>query len=155
VIFESQDDACSGILAGRVKAGDVVVIRNEGPAGGPGMQEMLSPTSYIAGMGLGDKVALITDGRFSAPPGAPPAPVAPAAPAPGPIGLLREGDRVRIDFPNRRIDSLVTDIELAERRKAWRRVEHPLTGWLARYRFMVTNASKGAVLGAAIPARLP
>ncbi|HEX7652067.1 MAG TPA: dihydroxy-acid dehydratase, partial [Verrucomicrobiae bacterium] len=103
VIFENQDDACSGILAGKVKAGDVVVIRNEGPRGGPGMQEMLSPTSHIVGMGLGDKCALITDGRFSGgTAGACIGHVSPEAAEGGPIGLLKEGDRLRIDFPNRR-----------------------------------------------------
>ena len=147
VIFESQDDACAGILAGKVKAGDIVVIRNEGPRGGPGMQEMLSPTSYIVGMGLGDKVALVTDGRFSGgTAGACIGHVSPEAAEGGPIGLLHEGDRVRIDFPNRRLDILVAAAELAERRKAWKPVELPLTGWLARYRRAVTNASKGAVL---------
>ena len=114
VIFESQDDACDGILAGKVKAGDVVIIRNEGPRGGPGMQEMLSPTSYIVGMGLGDKVALITDGRFSGgTAGACIGHVSPEAAEGGPIGLLRNGDRLRIDFPNRRIDILVPEAELA------------------------------------------
>jgi dihydroxy-acid dehydratase len=147
VIFESQDDACAGILAGRVKAGDIVIIRNEGPRGGPGMQEMLSPTSYIVGMGLGDKVALITDGRFSGgTAGACIGHVSPEAAEGGPIGLLREGDRLRIDFPNRRIDILVGAAELAARRQAWKPVETPLTGWLARYRKQVTNASKGATL---------
>ncbi len=147
-IFESQDDACAGILAGRVKAGDVVIIRNEGPRGGPGMQEMLSPTSYLAGMGLGDKIALITDGRFSGgTAGACIGHVSPEAAEGGPIGFLREGDRVRIDFPNRRIDILVSETELAERRKTWHAVERPLDGWLARYRKLVTNASHGAVLG--------
>ena len=147
VIFESQDDACAGILAGKVKAGDIVIIRNEGPRGGPGMQEMLSPTSYIGGMGLGDKVALITDGRFSGgTAGACIGHVSPEAAEGGPIGLLREGDRVRIDFPNRRLDILVAAEELAERRQAWKALETPLTGWLARYRRAVTNASKGAVL---------
>ncbi len=105
VIFESQDEACEGILAGKVKAGDVVVIRNEGPRGGPGMQEMLSPTSYIVGMGLGDKVALVTDGRFSGgTAGACIGHVSPEAAEGGPIALLRAGDRIRIDFPNRRED---------------------------------------------------
>ncbi len=147
VIFESQDDACAGILAGRVKAGDIVIIRNEGPRGGPGMQEMLSPTSYIVGMGLGDQVALITDGRFSGgTAGACIGHVSPEAAEGGPIGLLREGDRLRIDFPNRRIDILVADAELAIRRQAWKPVELPLSGWLARYRKQVTNASKGATL---------
>ena len=149
VIFESQDDACAGILANRVKAGDIVIIRNEGPRGGPGMQEMLSPTSYIVGMGLGDKVALITDGRFSGgTAGACIGHVSPEAAEGGPIGLLHEGDRLRIDFPNRRIDILVDAAELAERRKVWKPVELPLTGWLARYRKQVSNASKGATLSA-------
>ena len=155
VIFESQDDACAGILAGKVSAGNIVIIRNEGPRGGPGMQEMLSPTSYIVGMGLGDKVALITDGRFSGgTAGACIGHVSPEAAEGGPIGLLRDGDRVRIDFPNRRIDIVVDEVELAERRKVWRPVERPLTGWLARYRFMVTNASKGAIVSADIASRL-
>jgi dihydroxy-acid dehydratase len=148
VIFESQDDASAGILAGKVKAGDIVIIRNEGPRGGPGMQEMLSPTSYIVGMGLGDKVALVTDGRFSGgTAGACIGHVSPEAAEGGPIGILREGDRLRIDFPNRRIDILVDAAVLAERRQAWKPVERPLSGWLARYRKQVTNASKGAVLG--------
>ena len=147
VIFESQDDACAGILAGKVKAGDIVIIRNEGPRGGPGMQEMLSPTSYIVGMGLGDKVALVTDGRFrGGTAGACIGHVSPEAAEGGPIGILREGDRLRIDFPHRRMDILVAAAELAERRKTWKPVELPLAGWLARYRKQVTNASKGAVL---------
>jgi dihydroxy-acid dehydratase len=149
VIFESQDDACAGILAGKVKAGDIVIIRNEGPRGGPGMQEMLSPTSYIVGMGLGDKVALVTDGRFSGgTAGACIGHVSPEAAEGGPIGLLREGDRLRIDFPNRRIDILVDAAELAERRQTWKPIELPLGGWLARYRKQVTNASRGATLEA-------
>ena len=147
VIFESQDDACAGILAGKVKAGDIVIIRNEGPRGGPGMQEMLSPTSYIVGMGLGDKVALITDGRFSGgTAGACIGHVSPEAAEGGPIGLLKEGDRLRIDFPGRRIDILVDKAELAERRTTWQPVQRELTGWLARYRKLVANASKGGVL---------
>jgi dihydroxy-acid dehydratase len=147
VIFEGQDDACAGILAGKVKAGDVVIIRNEGPRGGPGMQEMLSPTSYIAGMGLGDKCALITDGRFSGgTAGACIGHVSPEAAEGGPIGLLKAGDRIRIDFPNRRMDILVSEVELAERKKTWQPVKHDLTGWLARYRKLVTNASRGGIL---------
>lgn len=147
VIFESQEEACDGILGGKVKAGDVVIIRNEGPRGGPGMQEMLSPTSYIAGMGLGDKVALITDGRFSGgTAGACIGHVSPEAAEGGPIALLREGDRVRIDFPNRRIDIEVSADELAARRARWKAMDRPLTGWLSRYRKLVANASKGAVL---------
>jgi len=149
VIFESQDDACEGILAGKVKAGDVAVIRNEGPRGGPGMQEMLSPTSYIAGMGLGDKVALVTDGRFSGgTAGACIGHVSPEAAEGGPIGLLRNGDRLKIDFPNRRIDIMVPEAELAERKKSWQPVKHEFSGWLARYRKLVSNASQGATLSA-------
>ncbi|WP_148218288.1 dihydroxy-acid dehydratase [Opitutus terrae] len=147
VIFESQDDACAGILAGKAKAGDVVIIRNEGPRGGPGMQEMLSPTSYIVGMGLGDKVALVTDGRFSGgTAGACIGHVSPEAAEGGPIGLLRDGDRLRIDFPNRKMDILVDPAELAKRRQAWKQTERPLNGWLARYRKLVNNASKGGTL---------
>jgi dihydroxy-acid dehydratase len=148
VIFESQDEACAGILAGKVKAGDVVIIRNEGPRGGPGMQEMLSPTSYIVGMGLGDKCALITDGRFSGgTAGACIGHVSPEAAEGGPIGLLKAGDRIRIDFPNRRMDILVPETELAERKKMWKPVKRDLGGWLARYQKLVTNASQGGILG--------
>jgi dihydroxy-acid dehydratase len=148
VIFESQDDACAGILAGKVKAGDVAVIRNEGPRGGPGMQEMLSPTSYIVGMGLGDKVALVTDGRFSGgTAGACIGHVSPEAEEGGPIGLLRNGDRIRIDFPNRRIDIVVPEAELAARKQTWQPVKRELTGWLARYQKQVSNASQGGILG--------
>jgi dihydroxy-acid dehydratase len=121
VIFESQDDACAGILAGQVKAGDVVIIRNEGPRGGPGMQEMLAPTSYIVGMGLGDigRAGHRTDAfqRWHA--GACIGHVSPEAAEGGPIGLLQAGDRLRIDFPNRRMDILVPETELAERKLTW------------------------------------
>jgi dihydroxy-acid dehydratase len=148
VIFESQDEACAGILAGKVKAGDVVIIRNEGPRGGPGMQEMLSPTSYIVGMGLGDKCALITDGRFSGgTAGACIGHVSPEAAEGGPIGLLKAGDRIRIDFPNRKMDILVPETELAERKKSWKPVKRDLGGWLSRYQKLVTNASQGGILG--------
>jgi dihydroxy-acid dehydratase len=147
VIFESQDEACAGILAGKVKAGDVVVIRNEGPRGGPGMQEMLSPTSYIVGLGLGDKCALITDGRFSGgTAGACIGHVSPEAAEGGPIGLLKAGDRIRIDFPNRKIDILVLEAELAERKAKFVPTQRDLGGWLARYRKLVTNASQGGIL---------
>ncbi|HNX04135.1 MAG TPA: dihydroxy-acid dehydratase [Opitutales bacterium] len=149
VIFESEEDAGKGILAGRVKAGDIAIIRNEGPKGGPGMQEMLMPTSYIVGMGLGDSVALITDGRFSGgTSGACIGHVSPEAQEGGPIGLLKDGDRLRIDFNGRRIDILVDKAELAERRQAWKPLDKGITGWLARYRKLATNASKGAVLQA-------
>lgn len=147
IVFESQEEACEGILACKVKAGDVVVIRNEGPRGGPGMQEMLSPTSYIVGMGLSDKVALITDGRFSGgTAGACIGHVSPEAAEGGPIGLLRNGDRLRIDFPNRRIDMVLTDSELAERKQGWQAVKRDLNGWLKRYQKLVTNASQGGIL---------
>ena len=125
----------------------MVVIRNEGPRGGPGMQEMLSPTSYIVGMGLGDKVALITDGRFSGgTAGACIGHVSPEAAEGGPIGLLRNGDRLRIDFPNRRIDIQVPEAELAQRKQTWQPVKRELTGWLARYQKLVSNASQGGIL---------
>ena len=149
VIFESQEESCDGILEGKVKAGDVVVIRYEGPKGGPGMQEMLGPTSYIMGRDLGDKVALITDGRFSGGTrGACIGHVSPEAEEGGPIGLLKQGDRVRIDFPNRKMDILVSEKELAERKKTWQPVKRDLGGWLARYQKLVTNASRGGILSA-------
>jgi len=147
VIFESQEEACEGILGGKVTAGDVVVIRNEGPRGGPGMQEMLSPTSYIVGMGLGDKVALITDGRFSGgTSGACIGHVSPEAAEGGPIGLLRNGDRVKLDFPNRRIDIAIGEAELEQRKQGWHPIKRELNGWLARYQKQVSNASQGAIL---------
>ena len=111
------------------------------------MQEMLSPTSYIVGMGLGDKTVLITDGRFSGgTSGACIGHVSPEAAEGGPIGLLKNGDRLRIDFPNRKIDILVPEAELAERRKNYVPVKRALTGWLARYQKLVANASKGGIL---------
>ena len=148
VIFESQEDACEGILAGKVKAGDVVVIRYEGPKGGPGMQEMLAPTSYIMGQDLGDKVALITDGRFSGGThGACIGHISPEAAEGGPIGLLQEGDMIEIDIPNRVLRVDLSDEELAARRERWVAPEpRKTTGWLARYAAMATNASSGAVL---------
>jgi len=148
VIFESQEDACEGILSGKVKPGDVVVIRYEGPKGGPGMQEMLAPTSYIMGQGLGESVALITDGRFSGGTrGACIGHISPEAAEGGPIGLLREGDIIDIDIPNNSISVRLSDEELAERRKSWTAPEPRFTkGWLARYAKMATNASNGAVL---------
>ena len=150
VIFESQEEACEGILAGQVQPGNVVIIRNEGPRGGPGMQEMLSPTSYIVGLGLGDKVVLITDGRFSGgTAGACIGHVSPEAAEGGPIGLLKAGDRIRIDFPNRRMDTLVDPAELAARRAAFQPIKKAgLGGWLARYQKLVANASQGGILSA-------
>jgi len=147
IVFESQEEACEGILSGRVKAGHVVVIRNEGPKGGPGMQEMLAPTSYIMGRGLGDKVALITDGRFSGGTrGACIGHVSPEAAEGGPIGLLRNGDIIEIDIPAGRLDVRLSEAELAERRRQFKPLRRELTGWLARYASMATSASTGAVL---------
>ena len=148
VIFESQEDACDGILAGKVKAGDVVVIRCEGPKGGPGMQEMLSPTSYIAGAGLGESVALITDGRFSGGTrGACIGHISPEAAVGGPIGLLKDGDIIEVDIPNNSLSVKLSDEELAKRRKTWTAPEPRITeGYLAKYASMATSADTGAVL---------
>ncbi|OPZ12190.1 MAG: Dihydroxy-acid dehydratase [candidate division BRC1 bacterium ADurb.BinA364] len=148
IIFESQEEACEGILGGKVKPGDVVVIRYEGPRGGPGMQEMLSPTSYIKGMNLHDKCALITDGRFSGgTSGACVGHISPEAAEGGAIGLLKNGDIVRIDIPRRKLEVKLSDAELAERRRNWRPPEWKMNfGWLARYRKSVANAAMGAVL---------
>jgi dihydroxy-acid dehydratase len=148
VIFESQEEACDGILAGKVKEGNVVVIRCEGPKGGPGMQEMLSPTSYIMGAGLGDSVALITDGRFSGGTrGACIGHVSPEAAVGGPIGLLKDGDIIEIDIPNNKISVKLSDEELAARRKAWTPPKPRITqGCLAKYASMATSADTGGVL---------
>ena len=148
VIFESQDEACEGILAGKVTAGDFVVIRYEGPRGGPGMQEMLAPTSYIMGEGLGDKVAMVTDGRFSGGTrGATIGHVSPEAAAGGTIALVRNGDRIRLDIPARKLDLLVSETELAERRAKWRLPpKKKPAGCLGKYAAMATSASTGAVL---------
>jgi dihydroxy-acid dehydratase len=148
VIFESQEEACEGILAGKVKAGDVVVIRNEGPKGGPGMQEMLSPTSYIIGAGLGESVALVTDGRFSGGTrGACIGHISPEAAVGGPIGLLKNGDIIEIDIPNRTINVRLSKKQLAERHKTWKPPTPRVTkGCLAKYASMATSADTGAVL---------
>jgi dihydroxy-acid dehydratase len=148
VIFESQEEACDGILAGKVKAGDVVVIRCEGPKGGPGMQEMLSPTSYIMGAGLGESVALITDGRFSGGTrGACIGHISPEAAVGGPIGLLKDGDTIEIDIPNNSITVKLSEEELAERKKTWKPPAPRITkGYLAKYASLATSADTGAVL---------
>ena len=148
VIFNSEEEASKGILSGQVKPGDVVVIRYEGPKGGPGMQEMLGPTAQIAGMGLADKVALITDGRFSGGSrGCSIGHVSPEAAAGGPIGLLEPGDIIVIDIPNRRLDVELSEAELAKRRAHWQPVDKgPLPPYLSKYRAMATSASKGAIL---------
>ena len=147
ICFDSQEEAVSGILGGKVKPGHVVVIRYEGPQGGPGMQEMLAPTSQIAGMGLGSSVALITDGRFSGGTrGACVGHISPEAAAGGPIGLLRDGDMVTVDIPGRRLDVELTEEEFAARRAAWQPVTRPnLPNYLRRYARMVTSGSQGAV----------
>ena len=148
VIFESQEEACDGILGGKVKENDVVVIRYEGPRGGPGMQEMLSPTSYIMGAGLGESVALITDGRFSGGTrGACIGHVSPEAAVGGPIGMVKEGDIIEVDIPNNTIKLNVSDAELAERKKAWKpRKPSITTGCLGKYAAMATSADTGAIL---------
>ncbi|MBQ9431285.1 MAG: dihydroxy-acid dehydratase [Kiritimatiellae bacterium] len=148
VCFDSQEEACQGILNGKVKPGNVVVIRYEGPRGGPGMQEMLAPTAYIIGAGLGESVALITDGRFSgATHGACIGHVSPEAAEGGLIGLLRDGDRIDIDIPNRTLNAALDDGEIAARRAAaaeWK--PRDFGGWLRRYAMQVGNASSGASL---------
>ena len=147
-VFDSEDDAIRVIYAGGIRPGDVVVIRYEGPRGGPGMREMLNPTSAIAGMGLDKEVALITDGRFSgATRGASIGHVSPEAASGGNIGLVQEGDRIRIDIPNHSIALLVDEEELAARRGAWVCPEPRIkSGYLARYAKMVSSADKGAIL---------
>jgi dihydroxy-acid dehydratase len=148
VIFESQEEACEGILARKVKEGDVVVIRCEGPKGGPGMQEMLSPTSYIMGAGLGESVALITDGRFSGGTrGACIGHISPEAAVGGPIGLLKNGDIIEIDIPKNKINVKLSKDELARRKKTWKPPKPKITeGCLAKYAAMATSADTGAVL---------
>lgn len=150
VCFNSQDEAIKGIINGEVKAGNVVVIRYEGPRGGPGMQEMLSPTSLIMGMGLGDKVALITDGRFSgATRGASIGHVSPEAAEGGLIGLLEDGDEIFIDVDNYILEAKLSFEEIAERRDRFKPLVKPLKSkWLKQYRALVTNASSGGVLEA-------
>jgi dihydroxy-acid dehydratase len=150
VCFNSQDEAIEGILAGEVKAGNVVVIRYEGPRGGPGMQEMLSPTALIMGMGLGDTVALITDGRFSgATRGASIGHVSPEAAEGGMIGLLEDGDEIHIDVDEYILQVNISDEEIAKRRENFKPIVKPLESkWLRQYRALVTNASSGAVLEA-------
>ena len=150
VCYNSQDEAIDGILKGQVKAGNVVVIRYEGPKGGPGMQEMLSPTSLIMGMGLGDKVALITDGRFSgATRGASIGHVSPEAAEGGLIGLLADGDEIHIDVDEYILQANLTDEVIAERRANFTPLVKPLKSkWLRQYRALVTNASNGAILEA-------
>ena len=147
-VFDCEEDAIAAIKGGKIVAGDVVVIRYEGPKGGPGMREMLNPTSAIAGMGLGSSVALITDGRFSgASRGASIGHVSPEAAVGGPIALIEEGDIIAIDIPNMKLDVKVSEEELEARRTKWQPREPKVTsGYLARYASMVTSGNRGAVL---------
>ena len=149
-VFDCEEDAIAAIKGGKIVDGDVVVIRYEGPKGGPGMREMLNPTSAIAGMGLGESVALITDGRFSgASRGASIGHVSPEAAVGGPIALIEEGDIISIDIPNTSLSVKVSDEEMAERRSKWKMREPKVrTGYLARYEKLVTSGDKGAVLKA-------
>jgi len=148
VVFNSEEESMAGIVNGKIKAGDVVVIRYEGPKGGPGMREMLAPTSVIAGVGLSESVALVTDGRFS---GGTRGPcighVSPEAAVGGPIGLVQNGDIILVDIPSRRLDLLVDDKVLANRKANWVPPESKAKGGvLKRYSRSVTSASKGGVL---------
>ncbi len=146
-VFECEEDASAAILGGKINEGDVVVIRYEGPKGGPGMREMLNPTASLEGMGLGSKVALITDGRFSgASKGASIGHVSPEAASGGVIGLVQEGDIIEIDIPNRKLELKVSDKELDERRDSWKCPEKNLTGYLKRYASLVSSGAEGAVL---------
>jgi dihydroxy-acid dehydratase len=148
IVFDSEEDSMKAILGGKVKAGHVVVIRYEGPKGGPGMREMLSPTSAIAGMGLSESVALITDGRFS---GGTRGPcighISPEAMEGGPLAVVRNGDRIRIDIPGRVLEVLLPDAEVQRRIKAWRRPKPKIRkGYLARYARFVSSANEGAIM---------
>ena len=147
-VFDCEEDAIKAIKGGDIVPGDVVVIRYEGPKGGPGMREMLNPTSAIAGMGLGDSVALITDGRFSgASRGASIGHVSPEAAVGGPIALIEEGDIIKIDIPNNSLNVYVSDEELSKRKEKWQPREPKITdGYLRRYAALVTSGNRGAVL---------
>ncbi len=145
--FDSEEAAMEALMGGKVVAGDVVVIRYEGPKGGPGMREMLAPTATLMGLGLGDSVALITDGRFS---GGTRGPcighISPEAAEGGPIALVEDGDRIRLDIPNRKLELLVDDVELEKRKSSWQVPEAKIkTGWLSRYAKVVTSANTGAI----------
>ena len=146
--FDCEEDAIAAIKGGKIVAGDVVVIRYEGPKGGPGMREMLNPTSAIAGMGLGSSVALITDGRFSgASRGASIGHVSPEAAVGGPIALVEEGDIIRINIPEMKLEIAVSDEEMAARKAKWQPREPKVTtGYLKRYASLVTSGNRGAIL---------
>jgi dihydroxy-acid dehydratase len=148
VVFNSEEDAMKAVLAGKIKAGNVVVVRYEGPKGGPGMREMLSPTAAIAGMGLSDSVALLTDGRFS---GGTRGPcighISPEAMEGGPLALVKDGDIIRIDIPGRRLDIALSDEELGRRLKKWKKPAPKIKkGYLARYAKLVSSANEGAIM---------
>lgn len=147
-VFDCEEDAIEAIKGGKIAAGDVVVIRYEGPKGGPGMREMLNPTSAIAGMGLGSTVALITDGRFSgASRGASIGHVSPEAAVGGPIALVEEGDIISINIPQLKLELKVSEEELAARKAKWQPREPKVTtGYLRRYASMVTSGNRGAIL---------
>ena len=147
-VFDCEEDAIAAIKGGQIVSGDVVVIRYEGPKGGPGMREMLNPTSAIAGMGLGSSVALITDGRFSgASRGASIGHVSPEAAVGGPIAFVEEGDIISINIPEMTLELKVSDEELAARKAKWQPKEPKVTtGYLARYAKMVTSGNRGAIL---------
>jgi len=147
-VFNSEESGMKAILAGRIKPGDVVIIRYEGPRGGPGMREMLGPTSAIAGMGLADSVALITDGRFS---GGTRGPcighVSPEAMEGGTIAIVQDGDMISIDIQKRKLDLLLSKKEVEDRMKKYKPLKPKITkGWLARYASAVTSASTGAIM---------
>jgi dihydroxy-acid dehydratase len=147
-VFNHEEAALSAIHEGKIKAGDVVVIRYEGPSGGPGMREMLSATSAIVGLGLAESVALITDGRFS---GGTKGPcighISPEASAAGPIAILKDGDIITIDIPDRKLDVKLSKTEIEKRFRNWKPIAPKIkTGYLARYSKLVTSADKGAVL---------
>ena len=147
-VFDCEEDAIAAIKGGKIVAGDVVVIRYEGPKGGPGMREMLNPTSAIAGMGLGSSVALITDGRFSgASRGASIGHVSPEAAVGGPIALIEEGDIISINIPELKLEVKVSDEEMEARKAKWQpREPRVTTGYLARDAAMVTSGNRGAIL---------
>jgi dihydroxy-acid dehydratase len=149
-VFDSEAGAMRAIMGGRIKSGTVIVIRYEGPRGGPGMREMLAPTATLMGMGLGESVALVTDGRFS---GGTRGPcvghISPEAMEGGPIAFVRDGDTIELDIPGRRISLKVTDAELERRKKRWKAPEPKIKeGWLARYAKVVTSANTGAIVKA-------
>jgi dihydroxy-acid dehydratase len=147
-VFDNEEDASKAIMDGKIQKGDVIVVRYEGPKGGPGMREMLTPTSVIAGMGLDADVALITDGRFSGGTrGAAIGHISPEAMDGGPIGLIREGDTIAVDIPAKTITLKVDASELAERRERWTPPAPKITrGYMARYARMVSSANTGAIV---------